>query len=64
MRESWNNTGLSDRVEVVEADLLDLNGFRTLPALPNVKFMVGRKHASKQDLFLTWATNDSAGRSL
>lgn len=57
-------SGPSDRVEVVEADLLVLNGFHTLPALPNVMFMVGRKLAPKQDLFFTWATNDSAGRSL
>ena len=48
---------LSDRVEVVEADLLDPNGFDTLPAAPNVVFMVGRKFGSKQDQPLTWATN-------
>jgi len=48
---------LSDRVDVVEADLLDVNGFDTLPATPNVVFMVGRKFGSKQDLPLTWATN-------
>ena len=55
---------LADRVEVVEADLLDLNGFDALPAAPNVLFMVGRKFGSKQYLPLTWATYNSVGRSL
>ena len=48
---------LSDRVEVVEADLLDPKGFDTLPDAPNVVFMVGRKFGSVADLPLTWATN-------
>jgi nucleoside-diphosphate-sugar epimerase len=48
---------LSDRVEVVEADLLHPSGFGTLPDAPNVVFMVGRKFGSVGDLPLTWATN-------
>jgi hypothetical protein len=48
---------LSDRVEVVEADLLHPNGFEALPDAPNVVFMVGRKFGSVGDLPLTWATN-------
>ena len=48
---------LSDRVEVVEADLLDPKGFDNLPDAPNVVFMVGRKFGSVADLPLTWATN-------
>jgi nucleoside-diphosphate-sugar epimerase len=48
---------LSDRVEVVEADLLHPNGFNTLPDAANVVFMVGRKFGSVGDLPLTWATN-------
>jgi nucleoside-diphosphate-sugar epimerase len=48
---------LCGRVEVVEADLLDPNGFDTLPDAPNVIFMVGRKFGSVRDLPLTWATN-------
>ncbi len=48
---------LAGRVEVVEADLLDPNGLGTLPDVPNVVFMVGRKFGSVADLPLTWATN-------
>src|SRR3984885_10077378 len=48
---------LSGGVEVVEADLLDPNGFDTLPDAPNVVFMVGRKFGSVGNLPLTWATN-------
>ena len=48
---------VSDRVEVVEADLLDPRGFDTLPEASNVVFMVGRKFGSTADLPLTWATN-------
>ena len=48
---------LSDRVDVVEADLLDQKGFDTLPDAPNLVFMVGRKFGSVGDLPLTWATN-------
>jgi nucleoside-diphosphate-sugar epimerase len=47
----------SNRVEVVEADLLSPTGFDTLPDAPNVIFMVGRKFGSVGDLPLTWATN-------
>ncbi len=48
---------LPGRVEVVEADLLNPNGFDALPDAPNVVFMVGRKFGSVGDLPLTWATN-------
>ena len=48
---------LSDRVEVVETDLLHPHGFDNLPDAPNVVFMVGRKFGSVGDLPLTWATN-------
>ena len=47
----------SESVEVIEADLLDPNGFDTLPDAPNVVFMVGRKFGSVGNLPLTWATN-------
>jgi nucleoside-diphosphate-sugar epimerase len=50
-------TKLSDRVEVVEADLLDQKGIDALPDAPNVVFMAGRKFGSDADLPLTWATN-------
>jgi nucleoside-diphosphate-sugar epimerase len=48
---------LSDRVDVVEADLLNPKSFDTLPDAPNVVFMVGRKFGSVGDQPLTWATN-------
>jgi nucleoside-diphosphate-sugar epimerase len=48
---------LSNRVDVVEADLLNPKGFDTLPDAPNVVFMVGRKFGSVGDQPLTWATN-------
>jgi hypothetical protein len=48
---------LSDRVEVLEVDLLNPKNFDTLPDAPNVVFMVGRKFGSVGDLPLTWATN-------
>lgn len=47
----------SNRIEVVEADLLDRKGVDALPDAPNVVFMVGRKFGSMGDLPLTWATN-------
>jgi len=56
--------GFFDWVEVVERGLLDLNGFDALPAAPSVGFMVGPKFGSKQDLPLTWTTNNPVGRSL
>jgi nucleoside-diphosphate-sugar epimerase len=48
---------LSNRVDVVEADLLNPKSFDTLPDAPNVVFMVGRKFGSVGDQPLTWATN-------
>ena len=48
---------LSDRVQVLEVDLLNPKSFDTLPDAPNVVFMVGRKFGSLDDLPLTWATN-------
>jgi nucleoside-diphosphate-sugar epimerase len=48
---------LSDRVDVLEVDLLNPESFDTLPDAPNVVFMVGRKFGSVGDLPLTWATN-------
>jgi nucleoside-diphosphate-sugar epimerase len=56
-----NRAGLfpesSNRIEIVEADLLDPTGFDALPDAPNVVFLVGRKFGSEQDLPFTWATN-------
>jgi len=56
-----NRAGLfaesSDRIEIVEADLLDPTSFDALPDAPNVVFMVGRKFGSEQDLPSTWVTN-------
>jgi hypothetical protein len=48
---------LTDRVDVVEADLLNPKSFDTLPEVRNVVFMVGRKFGSVGDQPLTWATN-------
>ena len=42
-----------DRVQVVEADLLDAQAFANLPDAPNVIFMIGRKFGSMGDLPLT-----------
>lgn len=48
---------LSERVQVVEADLLDPKSIDSLPDAPNVVYMIGRKFGSTGDLPLTWATN-------
>ena len=50
-------SNLSDRIDVVQADLLDAKSCDGLPDAPNVVFMVGRKFGSTGDLPLTWATN-------
>lgn len=47
----------ADRVDVIEADLLDGASYDRLPDAPNVVFMAGRKFGSVGDLPLTWATN-------
>jgi nucleoside-diphosphate-sugar epimerase len=44
-------------VECIEADLLDRAQIETLPRLPNVIFMAGRKFGSSGREDLTWAMN-------
>lgn len=44
-------------VEVIAADLFDPGTFDTLPAVPNVISLVGRKFGTSGDAAATWATN-------
>src|SRR5437868_12064900 len=42
-------------VETINCDLLDEAAIKTLPKIPNVVFMAGRKFGAESDLSLTWA---------
>ncbi|MBX3499036.1 MAG: NAD(P)-dependent oxidoreductase [Alphaproteobacteria bacterium] len=53
VRESLEKAG----VEAIAADLLDRAALETLPRLPNVVFMAGRKFGATGDVPLTWAMN-------
>ena len=44
-------------VETLNCDLLDEAAIRSLPQVPNVVFMAGRKFGAEGDLSLTWAMN-------
>jgi nucleoside-diphosphate-sugar epimerase len=44
-------------VEAINCDLLDESALRTLPQVPNILFMAGRKFGAEGDLSLTWAMN-------
>ena len=44
-------------VETINCDLLDESALRTLPQVPNILFMAGRKFGAEGDLSLTWAMN-------
>ena len=47
----------ADGIECIAADLLDRDQVDTLPKLPNVIFMAGRKFGSSGQEELTWAMN-------
>jgi nucleoside-diphosphate-sugar epimerase len=58
----FSEAGLRDQltgwgIECIEADLLDRAQVETLPKLPNVVFMAGRKFGSAGAEDLTWAMN-------
>jgi nucleoside-diphosphate-sugar epimerase len=58
----FSEAGLRERltahgIECIEADLLDRRQIETLPKLPNVIFMAGRKFGSSGREDLTWAMN-------
>ena len=44
-------------VHVIEADLSDAEALKSLPDIPNIIYMVGRKFGTYQDPSLTWAIN-------
>ena len=44
-------------IETINCDLLDETAIRTLPKIPNIVFMAGRKFGAEGDLSLTWAMN-------
>jgi nucleoside-diphosphate-sugar epimerase len=44
-------------IETINCDLLDENAIGTLPKIPNIIFMAGRKFGAEGDLSLTWAMN-------
>jgi nucleoside-diphosphate-sugar epimerase len=44
-------------VETISCDLLDQAAIATLPKVPNIVFMAGRKFGAEGDLSLTWAMN-------
>jgi nucleoside-diphosphate-sugar epimerase len=44
-------------IETINCDLLDETAIGTLPKIPNVIFMAGRKFGAEGDLSLTWAMN-------
>lgn len=61
----FSEAGLRDKltgwgVECIEADLLDRKQVESLPKLPNVVFMAGRKFGSSGREELTWAMNAHA----
>jgi nucleoside-diphosphate-sugar epimerase len=58
----FNEKGLREKlsaqgIECIEADLLDRKQVESLPKLPNVIFMAGRKFGSSGQEDLTWAMN-------
>jgi nucleoside-diphosphate-sugar epimerase len=58
----FNEKGLREKlsaqgIECIEADLLDRKRVESLPKLPNVIFMAGRKFGSSGQEDLTWAMN-------
>jgi nucleoside-diphosphate-sugar epimerase len=44
-------------IETIHCDLLDEAAIGTLPKVPNIIFMAGRKFGAEGDLSLTWAMN-------
>jgi dTDP-4-dehydrorhamnose reductase len=44
-------------IETIHCDLLDEAAIKTLPKVPNIVFMAGRKFGAEGDLSLTWAMN-------
>ena len=44
-------------IETINCDLLDEAAIKTLPKIPNIVFMAGRKFGAEGDLSLTWAMN-------
>jgi nucleoside-diphosphate-sugar epimerase len=44
-------------IETINCDLLDEAAINTLPKIPNIIFMAGRKFGAEGDLSLTWAMN-------
>jgi len=44
-------------IETIHCDLLDEAAIRTLPQIPNIIFMAGRKFGAEGNLALTWAMN-------
>jgi nucleoside-diphosphate-sugar epimerase len=44
-------------IETMNCDLLDEAALRSLPQVPNIVFMAGRKFGAEGDLSLTWAMN-------
>jgi nucleoside-diphosphate-sugar epimerase len=44
-------------IETINCDLLDAGAIHTLPKIPNIVFMAGRKFGAEGDLSLTWAMN-------
>ncbi len=44
-------------VECIEADLLSRDALTSLPSVPNIVFMAGRKFGSQGSEWLTWAMN-------
>jgi nucleoside-diphosphate-sugar epimerase len=58
----FSNKGLlqalrNDGVEVIEANLFDIQSLRELPDAENVVYMAGRKFGTSGDEAFTWATN-------
>ncbi|SDS67442.1 NAD-dependent epimerase/dehydratase family protein [Bradyrhizobium canariense] len=44
-------------IETINCDLLDEAAIHSLPKIPNIVFMAGRKFGAEGDLSLTWAMN-------
>ncbi len=58
----FSEAGLRERlqsqgVECIEADLLSRDSLASLPSVPNIVFMAGRKFGSQGSEWLTWAMN-------
>ena len=58
----FSEAGVKDQlqargIETIHCDLLDEAAIRTLPKIPNIVFMAGRKFGAEGDLSLTWAMN-------